>query len=159
VNFYSRVQMYLFKARQAAEAEVQSALAEKGLDSDALRQFLEAHPSLSRALHRSPHAGGCTTTDLVHEAAYVKTTPAWRRAAKTARVAAKLAGKGALSVASGVPHALALSVRAAAELREIARDKGPAALDESLAKVKARLIEVAFGLSESAGSSLAAAAG
>ena len=30
VNFYSRVQMYLFKARQAAEAEVQSRARERG---------------------------------------------------------------------------------------------------------------------------------
>ncbi|MBK9001846.1 MAG: hypothetical protein IPM35_39490 [Myxococcales bacterium] len=82
VNFYSRVQMYLFKARQAAEAEVASALAANGLDGQGLRAFLAAHPRLSAALHRSPHAGACTATDLVHEAAYLKSTPLWRRAAR-----------------------------------------------------------------------------
>ncbi len=37
VNFYSRVQMYLFKARQAAEAELEKTLADNGMTRDDFR--------------------------------------------------------------------------------------------------------------------------
>ncbi|GMV13255.1 MAG: hypothetical protein AMXMBFR56_14790 [Polyangiaceae bacterium] len=68
-------------------------------------------------------------------------------------------GQGLGRGVSALPKAASLSVRAVAELGEIARDNGPAALDETMAKAKARLIEVAFGLKSDAGSSIAAAAG
>lgn len=159
VNFYSRVQMYLFKARQAAEAEVAAALEANGLDGEGLRAFLATRPRLRAALHRSPHAGACTATDLVHEAAYLKRTPLWRRAARGLDAGARSVARGLGRGVSALPKAASLSVRAVAELGEIARDNGPAALDETMAKAKARLIEVAFGLKSDSGSSIAAAAG
>lgn len=68
VNVYSRVQMQLFKARQAAIAEVDSALQKFGMELSVFRQKVKNKKRLSQALHKSPHVGACTTMDLVHEA-------------------------------------------------------------------------------------------
>jgi predicted nucleotide-binding protein (sugar kinase/HSP70/actin superfamily) len=69
VNVYSRVQMQLFKAKQAAQQEVDRALAETGMTIDEVRAHLARHPRLAHAFHRSPHAAGCTSADLVYEIA------------------------------------------------------------------------------------------
>jgi predicted nucleotide-binding protein (sugar kinase/HSP70/actin superfamily) len=69
VNVYSRVQMQLFKAKQLAQKEVDHALDEAGLTMADVQGYLDAHPRLARAFHRSPHAAGCTTADLVAEVA------------------------------------------------------------------------------------------
>ena len=67
VNVYSRVQMQLFKAKQLAQKEVDKALADVGMTMDEVREYLAKHPSMTTAFHRSPHAAGCTTADLVYE--------------------------------------------------------------------------------------------
>jgi predicted nucleotide-binding protein (sugar kinase/HSP70/actin superfamily) len=67
VNVYSRVQMQLFKAKQLAQREVDKALADVGMTMDEVRAYLGKHPRLASAFHRSPHAAGCTTADLVYE--------------------------------------------------------------------------------------------
>ena len=69
VNVYSRVQMQLFKAKQLAAKEVQKALETTGQTMEEVQAYLAKHPKLSSAFHRSPHAAGCTTADLVHEVA------------------------------------------------------------------------------------------
>src|SRR5215216_7839986 len=43
-NFYSRVQMYLFKAKQAAQAEFETALKDTGLTLELIETFLKDHP-------------------------------------------------------------------------------------------------------------------
>jgi predicted nucleotide-binding protein (sugar kinase/HSP70/actin superfamily) len=79
VNFQSRVQMYMFKARQAAEAEFERALQETGLALDEFRSFVKRHPRLKKALHIAPHRAGSTPADLVYEAAhFAKTTRSQR---------------------------------------------------------------------------------
>ncbi|MBX3158241.1 MAG: 2-hydroxyglutaryl-CoA dehydratase [Deltaproteobacteria bacterium] len=67
VNVYSRVQMQLFKAKQLAQKEVDKALADVGMTMDEVRAYLDKHPSLTSAFHRSPHRAGCTAADLVYE--------------------------------------------------------------------------------------------
>lgn len=67
VNVYSRVQMQLFKAKQAAQREVDKALADVGMTIEEVRAYLDKHPSLNSAFHRSPHMAGCTAADLVYE--------------------------------------------------------------------------------------------
>lgn len=69
VNVYSRVQMQLFKAKQLANKEVDKALADTGMTRDEVQAYLAKHPKLSHAFHRSPHAVGCTSADLVYEVA------------------------------------------------------------------------------------------
>src|SRR4029079_2358394 len=44
VNFYSRVQMYLFKAKQAAVAEYERVLSENGVTREQVKAYLEATP-------------------------------------------------------------------------------------------------------------------
>jgi len=67
VNVYSRVQMQLFKAKQAAQKEVDKALADVGMTMDEVRAYLVRHPELNSAFHKSPHRSGSSTADLVYE--------------------------------------------------------------------------------------------
>lgn len=67
VNVYSRVQMQLFKAKQAAAREVDKALADVGMTMDEVRAYLAKHPEMTHAFHKSPHKSGSTTADLVYE--------------------------------------------------------------------------------------------
>jgi hypothetical protein len=84
-NFYSRVQMYMFKARIAAEQELARAYREQGVTEAEVRAFLDANPSYASSLHHAPHhpsyAG--TAANLVAEVApLLKTTKAERAKAK-----------------------------------------------------------------------------
>lgn len=63
-NFYSRVQMYLFKARAAARGEVDATLAQYGMSMEEFREALSG--KVGTALFRAPHAGAGTTADLIH---------------------------------------------------------------------------------------------
>jgi hypothetical protein len=67
VNVYSRVQMQLFKAKQAAAKEVDKALADVGMTMDEVRAYLAKHPELMHPFHKSPHKSGSTAADLVYE--------------------------------------------------------------------------------------------
>jgi len=69
VSVYSRVQMQLFKAKQAAQKEVDRALASHGLTMAEVRDHVTRHPHLFHSLHRSPQRAGCTAADVVREAA------------------------------------------------------------------------------------------
>ncbi len=68
VNVKSRIQMQLFKARRAAQAEVDLALAKHGMSSERFRARLRASAQ-GRALHYPPHVVGCASADLVYELA------------------------------------------------------------------------------------------
>src|SRR5690349_5140558 len=67
VNVYSRVQMQLFKAKQHAQKEVDKALADVGMTMDEVRAYVNKHPELNSAFHKSPHKAGCSAADLVYE--------------------------------------------------------------------------------------------
>jgi len=67
VNVYSRVQMQLFKAKQAAAREVETALSDVGMTMDEVRAFLAKNPDLMHPFHKSPHKSGSTTADLIYE--------------------------------------------------------------------------------------------
>ncbi len=54
-NFYSRVQMYMFKARQAAAEELRRTYEKYGVTEEQVRTFLAANPKFGSALHHSPH--------------------------------------------------------------------------------------------------------
>ncbi|HRG99005.1 MAG TPA: 2-hydroxyglutaryl-CoA dehydratase [Polyangiaceae bacterium] len=88
VNFYSRVQMYLFKAKQAAAAEYAQALEEHGVTKPQVEAFLEANPSFASALHKAPHVYNGNAADLVAEVApYITMTRAQRWRARIASLA------------------------------------------------------------------------
>src|SRR5207253_1881570 len=69
VNFYSRVQMYLFKAKQAAVAEYDRALVEHGVTKEQVRSFLDANPKYESPLHKAAHSYAGNCADIVAEIA------------------------------------------------------------------------------------------
>src|SRR3954469_5464735 len=81
VNFYSRVQMYLFKAKQAAQAEYTRALEENGVTLDQVAAFLEANPKYRSPFYKPAHIYAGNNADLVAAVApYITKTRAerWR---------------------------------------------------------------------------------
>ncbi|MCA9584572.1 MAG: 2-hydroxyglutaryl-CoA dehydratase [Myxococcales bacterium] len=79
VNFYSRVQMYLFKAKQAAVAELERAYEEQGVTREQVKAALEAHPRLRSPLFKAKHVYAGTAADMVAAVApYITKTRAQR---------------------------------------------------------------------------------
>ena len=66
VNFHSRVQLYLFKARQRAQQEVEAALKQYGITREQAQAFL-ARSRYGSALYRAPHRACGSAADLIHE--------------------------------------------------------------------------------------------
>ncbi|MFK7987796.1 MAG: 2-hydroxyglutaryl-CoA dehydratase [Sandaracinaceae bacterium] len=67
VNFYSRVQMFLFKARLRAQAEYQEALEQHGVTEEQIREL--ATGKYARAFHKPVHIAAGGAADIVHELA------------------------------------------------------------------------------------------
>ncbi len=67
VNFYSRVQMYMFKARERARQEYQDALAHHGITEEQAREFLEKNRRYKGTFYKAPHVVAGTGADLIHE--------------------------------------------------------------------------------------------
>ena len=65
VNFYSRVQMYLFKAKQAAQAEYTRALEENGVTREQVAAFLEASPKFRSPFYKAEHVYCGNNADMV----------------------------------------------------------------------------------------------
>jgi predicted nucleotide-binding protein (sugar kinase/HSP70/actin superfamily) len=57
-NFYSRVQMYMFKARMAAQDELKRAYETNGVTEAEVRAFLDANPKYASPLYHAPHQKG-----------------------------------------------------------------------------------------------------
>ncbi len=66
VNFHSRVQMYMFKARERARQEYQDALAHYGITEGQARAFIEG-TRYAKTFHKAPHVVAGTGADLIHE--------------------------------------------------------------------------------------------
>lgn len=54
-NFYSRVQMYMFKARLAAQEELRRTYEQCGVTEEQVRDFLAKNPKFASPLHHAPH--------------------------------------------------------------------------------------------------------
>jgi hypothetical protein len=117
VNFYSRVQMYLFKAKAAAIAELERVCREQGVTLEQVRAFLDAHPSLASGLQKPPHRAAGSAADVVMQVAPLLKTTRWERTKKAAGEAVK-ASAGALRRSPGTMATTA--TRAKAKAREIA---------------------------------------
>jgi len=98
-NFYSRVQMYLYKARIAAEQELTEAFRATGVSRDEVVAFLEANPEYASPLHKSPHAAAGEAANLVYEVAPLIKLTRTERAARALREA----GEAALAAVRAVP--------------------------------------------------------
>jgi hypothetical protein len=82
VNFYSRVQMFLFRARERARAEFEAALKANGVTREAVLAYVARHPRFASPLHKAPHSAHGTAADLVYEVA-PRVRKAMRRAGRT----------------------------------------------------------------------------
>jgi predicted nucleotide-binding protein (sugar kinase/HSP70/actin superfamily) len=103
VNVQSRVQMFLFKARLAAQREYGELLAKLGVTAEDVRAFNAKHPALASGLHRAPHAAAGTAADRLAEIApYLGKSEAEIRVLR-----AKALAKRAVSAAKALPATLA----------------------------------------------------
>jgi predicted nucleotide-binding protein (sugar kinase/HSP70/actin superfamily) len=138
VNFYSRVQMYLFKAKQACLAELDRACDEQGVTMEQVRAFLEANPRFGRALHKAPHAYAGTTADLVAQVApYITKTRAerWRgrlaglvkRSSETARKSPHMVVQMFRTAVEAAPEVAAKVKEDVVLYRQMRREKGAGA--------------------------------
>jgi predicted nucleotide-binding protein (sugar kinase/HSP70/actin superfamily) len=69
VNFQSRVQMFLHKAKRCAFDEVERALKACGLTMEEVRAYIDANPRMASGAFKAPHIGTTSAVDLVHEVA------------------------------------------------------------------------------------------
>ncbi len=122
VNFYSRVQMYLFKAKQAAVAEYERALTEHGVTREEVKAFLASSPKFGAALHKAPHAYAGTAADLVAQIAPYMTKTRWERTKDkldgTAKASRKMAKSAPHMVVSFVKEAVVSAPAVAARVKE-----------------------------------------
>jgi predicted nucleotide-binding protein (sugar kinase/HSP70/actin superfamily) len=66
VNVYSRIQMMLFKAKQAAQKEFEEALDQKGVTLEQLREGKTGQSTISNPLKITGHKVACTAANVVH---------------------------------------------------------------------------------------------
>ncbi|OLN22126.1 2-hydroxyglutaryl-CoA dehydratase [Domibacillus antri] len=66
INVYSRIQMMLFKAKQAAQKEFDEALAKKGFSADQLQKKNVSRSPITEPLKVSKHSVACTSANVVY---------------------------------------------------------------------------------------------
>jgi predicted nucleotide-binding protein (sugar kinase/HSP70/actin superfamily) len=146
VNFYSRVQMYLFKAKQAAQAEFEQALKDTNLTLEQVREYLKRDKRVGGTLHKSPHAAATTSADLVYEVASLygksRLERALIRARNLAGTARELVTETARVAPEKLPVAAKLVKQASLELGEIAKEKGPILAQQASNAVREKLATV-----------------
>jgi predicted nucleotide-binding protein (sugar kinase/HSP70/actin superfamily) len=119
-NFYSRVQMFLFKARLQARAELQAALTETGLTEEEIRAFLEKNPYFASSLFKPKHsykAGSTSANFVYHIAPYIKQS--WlERTKNDAAHAVETAQQLFAQAKEKAPEAMAVSKQLYSEIKE-----------------------------------------
>jgi predicted nucleotide-binding protein (sugar kinase/HSP70/actin superfamily) len=111
VNFYSRVQMYLFKAKQVANAEYERALETHGVTREQVKAFLDKTPRFSSPLYKASHSYAGNSADMVAAVApYITKSRAerWRDRLSGA-------GKKSASLMQQSPHMVVKIVKEAVE--------------------------------------------
>ena len=111
MNFYSRVQMYLFKAKQVANAEYERALQEHGVTREQVTAFLAATPRFASPLYRAAHHYAGNSADLVAAVAPYITKTRFQRWQERLTGA----GKKSAALAQQSPHMIIKMVRGAVE--------------------------------------------
>ncbi len=69
VNFQSRIQMYMSKAKQSAQDELSRTLNDRAITLNQVRDWLNAHKRYQSPLHLAPHKATTRISDLVHQVA------------------------------------------------------------------------------------------
>jgi len=86
VNAHSRVQMALAEAKAKARAEFDGVLQQTGRSLEELREYVEEHPHLKRALYKVPHRQGIAGTAAQfawHVSDLIEKDSAYRHRTKT----------------------------------------------------------------------------
>ena len=127
-NFHSRVQMFLFKARQRAKEEFEKALADHGITLEEAQSFLRspAGRRYRETLYKAPHVTAGTGADVIHEIAPLVGKSALGRArvhlrrgvARATELARKDLHHAAHLAREIAPYVPALSRRIALEIGE-----------------------------------------
>jgi hypothetical protein len=132
-NFYSRIQMYMFKARIAAEQELERTLAECGVTIEEVRAFLEKNPKYQSALYYPPHRVAGTASNLVYAVApFIKMSAAERAIEK-----AKHAAEAARDAAMNAPTAITAAYQKVTDPEFLARAREDAEVIGDLVRGKA----------------------
>ncbi len=131
-NFYSRIQMYMFKARIAAEEELNRVLAECGVTLEEVRAFLEKNPKYNSALYYPPHRVAGTAANLVYVVAPLIKMTATERAVEKAKHAAETARE----IARKTPAALATAYKTVTDPETIEKVRADASLVRELVSGK-----------------------
>jgi predicted nucleotide-binding protein (sugar kinase/HSP70/actin superfamily) len=84
INVYSRIQMMLFKAKQAAQKEFNEALAKKGIPSEQLAALAD-RPQFAAALKNPRHKVACTAANAVYSIRGLSRRTSVRRQPGTAK--------------------------------------------------------------------------
>ena len=114
VNVYSRVQMMLFKARQAAKEEVAKALTEAGLSMDQYKAKLAEKQSFASSTWYPGHFVASTAANTVHEA--VRPGFATRLLARLGKVNVKSATELGTATVTQLKTSVPEAVRSIAKL-------------------------------------------
>jgi hypothetical protein len=87
VNFYSRVQMFLFKAQKAAEKELESSLADCDLTLEEVNDYIAKTPKFSDPLYFPTQRKivACKAARMVYDVRDHMNTTAWERGMNKAR--------------------------------------------------------------------------
>jgi predicted nucleotide-binding protein (sugar kinase/HSP70/actin superfamily) len=120
VNFYSRIQMFLFKAQKNAEQEVESVLAETGLTMEQVREHIAKNPKFQDPLYfpKQRKKVACKTARLVYDVAEDMKTTRLERGMNTAKHLAGEAKGLASATREGWPSAANSAKIVARELGE-----------------------------------------
>jgi predicted nucleotide-binding protein (sugar kinase/HSP70/actin superfamily) len=111
VNFYSRVQMYLFKAKQVASAEYDRALEAHGVTREQVKAFLDKNPRFASPLYKAPHVyAGCSADVVAAVAPYITRSRIERWKGRLTG-----AGKKSATLVQKSPHMVIKIVRDAVE--------------------------------------------
>ncbi len=120
VNFYSRVQMFLFKAQKNAEQEYASALEETGLSEQQVRDYIAKTPEFQDPLYfpKQRKKVACKAARLVHDVHEHMHTTAWERGLSKAKQVADDAKSLVDSARDSLPDAARSAKVVARELGE-----------------------------------------
>ena len=144
VNVQSRVQMFLFKARLAAQKEYAELLDKLGLTADQVADFMKKHPRWSSPLHRAPHAAAGTAADRLTEVAAFVGKPEWQ----VKLLEAQAAARGIVGAVKALPGWLARTRKKVAERSPVlfaqAREEWVEARPALVEKVRAKAQNTVF---------------
>ena len=147
VNFYSRIQMFLFKAKLHAKDELEKALVASRITMEQFQAFLAANPRYASPLHKAPHSVCSTSADLVYEVApLINSTRTQRTVAKAQALA-----QSAKALRENLPIHLARAQQLALQtpgflrqVREEWKDVSPALKEKALQELKNRFGKAFF---------------